>query len=304
MTRKKRTEGIDGILLIDKPAGWTSHDVVAKVRRVTGQPRVGHAGTLDPFATGLLVVCLGRATRLVEYAMAHQKEYVAEAVLGVETATCDPEGEVVARATPPALDDDRLAALERAFTGRIRQVPPAYSAVKVGGARAYALARQGMEVALEPREVEIADLRIDVMAAERLRLVVRCGPGTYIRSLARDIGRALGCGAHLAALRRVASGGFGVEEAVTPDELERLVAEGKLEEILLPPDACLLDRDAAILGAAGASQFIVGSAYRAERAVRASEAVRCYGTDGRFLGVGRVLGNGEVRPTKVLGGGS
>ncbi len=302
MTRKKRTEGIDGILLIDKPAGWTSHDVVAKVRRVTGQPRAGHAGTLDPFATGLLVVCLGRATRLTAYAMAHEKVYEAEALLGVETATGDPEGPVVATGTPPELDAARVAALERAFTGRILQVPPAYSAVKVGGQRAYALARQGEAPELEPREVEIHELRIVVAAPDVLRLTVRCGPGTYIRSLARDIGRELGCGAHLRALRRVASGRSRVDDAVTLDRLERAVATGTLDRILLPPDACLEDRDAAILGTAGASRFLAGSSYRTGQIMRASDEARVYSVDGQFLGIGRVLGDGEVRPAKVLGG--
>lgn len=302
MARKRSTSGLDGLLLIDKPAGWTSHDVVARVRRLTGQPRAGHTGTLDPFATGLLVVCLGRATRLAEYLTAHEKVYVGEVVLGSETDTGDAEGQVVARGEVPELDEAIRSRVAARFTGRIGQVPPSYSAVKVGGRRAYDLARRGEAVELAPRTVDVFDLRLDWAGEGRLRMTVRCGPGTYVRSLARDLGRELGCGAHLAALRRMRSGRFRVEDAWELGALERLAAAGRVAEGVLPADEGVMDWDAAVLAAAGAGAFVRGNAYVAGRAARVARRTRVYGIDGEFLGVGAVEEGGVVRPVKVLTG--
>lgn len=302
MARKRASSGLDGLLLIDKPAGWTSHDVVARVRRLTGQPRAGHTGTLDPFATGLLVICLGRATRLAEYLTAHEKGYVGEIVLGVETDTGDCEGEVVARGEIPALDEDALGRVSARFTGRISQVPPAYSAVKVAGQRAYDLARRGENVELAARDVDIFDLRLERAGTDRLRIAVRCGPGTYIRSLARDIGRELGCGAHLAMLRRTSSGRLRVEDALELAELEQLAAAGRLEEGMVAADEGLAGWDAAILGTSGAAAFAKGNTYASGQGTRAAARARVYGTDGTFLGVGAIEKGGIVRPVKVLAG--
>ncbi|GIW13128.1 MAG: tRNA pseudouridine synthase B [Tepidiforma sp.] len=302
MARKRASSGLDGILLVDKPAGWTSHDVVAKVRRLSGQPRAGHTGTLDPFATGLLVVCLGRATRLAEYLTAHEKAYEAEAVLGVETDTDDSDGRVTRRDAVPTLDRARLSELEQQFTGRIRQVPPAYSALSIGGERAYALARRGEAVALAARAVEVLALSLELVGADRLRMHVQCGPGTYIRSLARDIGRELGCGAHLVSLRRLRSGCFDVAAAWPMVKLEELAGAGRLAEALLPADEGLQEWDAAILGERGMAAFGRGNRYRARSCTRAAELARVYGADGSFLGVGTVDTTGTVQPVKVLAG--
>ncbi|MEP7216707.1 MAG: tRNA pseudouridine(55) synthase TruB, partial [Anaerolineaceae bacterium] len=191
---------LDGILIIDKPAGWTSHDVVAKTRRITRQRRIGHTGTLDPMATGVLVLCLGRATRLVEYMTRHDKHYVGEITLGVTTDTDDAEGDELELKNVPELTEADLRRLEAAFIGDLQQRPPAYSAIKIDGKRAYALARAGAVVELRSRPVVVHELRLDPIAADRLRVEVRCGPGTYVRSIARDIGELVGSGAHLSAL--------------------------------------------------------------------------------------------------------
>lgn len=214
-----------GILLLDKPCGITSQQAIARVKRALSLRKVGHAGTLDPLASGLLVVLLGSATRLQELAMAGRKCYEGAIQLGVETDTDDLSGTVIARSEPlPGGEEElqrRLREIRPRFVGRILQRPPVYSAVKVDGKRAYALARAGSALELEPREIEIDELGLEAVSAESIRYVVRCSKGTYVRSLARDIGRALGSVATLASIRRIASGNFCVSEALSLDTVER-----------------------------------------------------------------------------------
>ncbi|HEX7354941.1 MAG TPA: tRNA pseudouridine(55) synthase TruB [Mycobacteriales bacterium] len=202
----------DGLLVVDKPAGWTSHDVVARVRRLAATRRVGHGGTLDPMATGVLVVGLGRATKLLGHLAAHDKDYVAHITVGVTTTTDDAEGEVVAR-TDAAWTEGGVRAAMAGLTGKISQVPPAYSAIKVAGRRAYARARAGEDVALVPRMVTVS--RFDLLAVDGpvLHAEVTCSSGTYVRALARDLGAALGTGAHLSGLRRTRVGAYGLDQA-------------------------------------------------------------------------------------------
>jgi tRNA pseudouridine55 synthase len=211
---------IDGFVVVDKPAGWTSHDVVARCRKVFGQKRVGHAGTLDPDATGVLLVGLGRATRLLKFVGELEKAYRGEVVLGATTSTLDSSGEVTATFDMGAvtLDDVRAAATK--FVGDIEQIPPMVSAVQVDGKRLHALARQGIEVERAPRPVTIHSFDvIDFVEANVVAVDVVCSTGTYIRTLADDLGRALGGGAHLRNLRRRAVGSFIAEEAVPLDRL-------------------------------------------------------------------------------------
>ncbi len=209
-----------GLLLLDKPAGWTSHDVVARVRRLAGTRRVGHAGTLDPMATGLLLLGVGRATRLLGHLTKADKEYTGTIRLGAATTTDDADGEPLPPAGPvrewtlPA-----AAAAIRALTGDIDQTPPAYSAISVGGRRAYARARAGEEVALSPRRVRIGVFEVVGVHGDDLDVRVVCSAGTYIRSLARDLGGALGVGGHLAGLRRTRIGPFALSQARTLDQL-------------------------------------------------------------------------------------
>jgi len=212
-----------GVLLVDKPAGPTSHDVVARARKALGVRRVGHAGTLDPFATGLLLLCVGPATRLVRYLHLLDKRYAATLRLGQETSTHDPEGEPVARSEAwRDVDAGRLREVLRAFEGEIEQVPPVYSAVRVGGARAHRLARSGTDVELEARPARVASLRLASFQPPDAEVEAVVGTGTYVRALARDVGRALGCGAHLVALRRTAIGPFEVADALPLESLRRL----------------------------------------------------------------------------------
>jgi tRNA pseudouridine55 synthase len=212
-----RQSTTDGLLLVDKPAGMTSHDVVLAARRAFGESRIGHAGTLDPFATGLLVLLLGRATRLLPHLDGVPKEYHAEIVLGRETETDDLHGAVVRTADPPG--DAAIAdAIER-LTGPLEQVPPIYSAKRVDGRRAYEAARAGVTLDLAPARVEVYAWRDVTRHGDVLRATIACGGGTYVRALARDLGRLAGSAAHLGALRRTRSGPFRVDDAVTVDAI-------------------------------------------------------------------------------------
>lgn len=209
----------DGLVLVDKPAGWTSHDVVARIRRLAGTRRVGHAGTLDPMATGLLVVGVERATRLLGHLALHDKDYLATIRLGVTTSTDDADGSVVAAADASAVTDEELRSAVSRLTGDLMQVPSAVSAIKVGGERAYARVRAGESVELAARPVTVS--RFDVLArrGDDIDVAVTCSTGTYVRALARDVGAALGVGAHLTALRRTRIGGVRIDDARTLDQL-------------------------------------------------------------------------------------
>lgn len=238
----------NGFLNVDKPAGMTSHDVVAIIRRIAGQKRVGHGGTLDPLATGVLPIALGGATRLVEYLVEGVKAYQATIRLGITTTTDDAEGEEVSRQPAPDFTHDELYAALQAFIGEIQQAPPQYSAVQVGGQRMYALARQGLAPQLDPRPVFIE--RIDVIDWRHpdLEVKVVCGKGTYIRALARDLGAVLGCGAHLVALRRTQVGPLDLETAVSLEELRN--DPQTLQGRLLPPAAAVADWPMVVVDAA------------------------------------------------------
>jgi tRNA pseudouridine55 synthase len=228
---------MDGVLVVDKPAGVGSTDVVRAVRRAARQKKVGHTGTLDPDATGVLVVCLGRATRLVRFLQEGEKTYEAEMVLGVETSTQDLSGSVQAEKPAEHVDETLLCDTLQEFVGDLEQVPPMVSAVKVGGERLYERARRGEEIEREPRRVTVHDLVLESFEPgeqARATFVVVCSSGTYVRTLCHDVGRALRCGAALARLRRVANGPFTLADAHPLDEVERRGEEGGLEEIVLP----------------------------------------------------------------------
>lgn len=210
---------MEGVLVIDKPRGWTSHDVVAKMRRLLKQQRIGHAGTLDPSATGVLVLCLGRAARLSAYLAAADKEYLGQMRLGLATDTYDAEGKPITEHVKPAVSAEQLRALFADFEGEIIQNPPPYSAQKVAGRRLYQYARRGLAVEGRPKRVTIKRLSLLEFDGEAARFAVECSSGTYVRSLVHDIGRRLGCGAHLVWLRRTRSGQFTLEHAVSMDEM-------------------------------------------------------------------------------------
>jgi len=214
VSQRRRGDGPSGVAVVDKPAGWTSHDVVAKARGVLGTRRVGHSGTLDPDATGVLVLGVGRATRLLRFLTELPKSYEAEIALGAETDTGDSSGSVVARWDMAGVTEAAVRAAAADLTGEIMQVPPMVSAVKVGGRKLYELAREGVEVERPARPVTVHRFDIAPAAAEGVwRATVECSSGTYVRTLASDMGRALGGGAHLRSLRRTAVGGFTLEQA-------------------------------------------------------------------------------------------
>jgi tRNA pseudouridine55 synthase len=212
-----------GVVVVDKPRGITSFDVVARVRRALGQKRVGHTGTLDPMATGVLPVCVGEATKLVPFLVAGQKQYEAEALLGVTTDTLDAEGTITGERDAGAVTRDQIEHALAGFRGKVLQVPPMHSALRVGGKRLYELAREGVEVEREAREIEIYDMTLGQVSSEgrtvRVGFTVSCGKGTYVRSIAGDLGERLGVGAHLTALRRTRVGGFTIDQAVALDAL-------------------------------------------------------------------------------------
>jgi tRNA pseudouridine55 synthase len=295
----------DGVLVVDKPMGPTSHDIVALIRRLTGVRRVGHGGTLDPFARGVLPVFIGRATRMVEYHLADDKAYRATVALGATSTTDDLDGEL----TPvdgPTLDRATVEAALDGFRGTIEQVPPDHSAVHVGGRRAYELARSGDKLELRPRTVTIEHLGLvswDDSAPDRPVAVldVRCSAGTYIRSIARDLGTALGSGAYLAALTRTASGPFRVEDAHPLEHVRAELAGGRAVDLLLPPDAGLdsiprLELEASALDALARGQVVgLGAAV----APAQDALVRVVDGEGRLAAMARVRGR-RLFPDKVF----
>lgn len=273
-----------GLLNVNKPVGPTSHDIVDAVRRGTGERRVGHGGTLDPLAGGVLVLALGPATRLLEYLSASEKEYLATVTLGLVTDTGDAEGEVTEQyAVPPDLRREAIEAVLARFRGLIEQTPPAYSAVKVRGKAAHYRARAGEALQLSSRQVRIEELALLDFAPPTLTLRVRCSAGTYIRSLVRDIGTALGCGAMLSALTRTASGAFRLEEAVGWETLQAAFADGSWRRYLLPPDLALEGTPRVTLDDEALEHIVHGRPLPAAE-VRAGMA-RAYASDGRFVAV-------------------
>lgn len=226
--------GPEGVLLVDKPQGCTSHDVVDSVRRLYRTRRVGHAGTLDPMATGLLIVLVGKATKCSDRLMAQDKEYLGEATLGVVTDTQDAEGASVETHAVPEITEAQVRAALAAMVGDQDQVPPMHSAKKVGGRKLYELARKGVEVAREPRAIRVSEFELLAWESPRIRFRVRCSKGTYVRTLAHDLGRRLGPGAHLSMLRRTRSGSLDVNAAVTLTALGALDTEGLAGRLISP----------------------------------------------------------------------
>ena len=273
----------NGIIVIDKPSGWTSMDVCAKIRGVLHERRVGHAGTLDPMATGVLPVFVGRATRAVEFAAEGGKEYVAGLRLGVVTNTQDTSGTVLEE-KPVSVDRAALEAALAPFRGDILQIPPMYSAIKRDGKKLYELARKGQEVEREPRPVTIYGLEVvDQTGPADYLLRVQCSKGTYVRTLCHDIGQALGCGGCMYSLRRTEAAGFSLEQAVTLDAL--LSAEDP-QNLLLPVDAYFAGRPILILKAGPEKKVRNGAAVSVPQA--ADGQYRVYGESGAFLALGQV----------------
>jgi len=230
---------MDGFLVIDKPAGLTSHDIVARVRRILGQKKAGHTGTLDPFATGVLPVAVGEGTKAIPFLDERVKEYRATMVLGVATDTQDCTGRVDREGDWTRVSPETVREVLSSFLGKGKQIPPMYSAIKQGGVPLYRLARKGCEVEREQREIEIHSVTVDHMDLPRVEFTVSCSRGTYVRTLAHDLGKRLGCGAHLTQLRRTRSGPFDLSRAVTLDELASLQEKGAAGSIIVSPNDAL-----------------------------------------------------------------
>lgn len=289
-----------GILVVDKAAGVTSFDAVAVARRALGIRRVGHAGTLDPPATGVLPLLIGEATKLTPYVMDHDKEYIATVRFGVSTDTHDMSGRVLATAPVSTLSRERLEAACRPFIGRIAQVPPMFSAVHHEGQRLYELARQGVEVERAAREVSVASIAVEDVGETEATFRIVCGKGTYVRVLASDLGAALGCGAAVERLVRTRVGPFTLPAALAWREL----AEGPQETLrarVLPMDAALGDWPAARLHGDAVRQFSHGQSAALPASVAAARLVRVYDEDGVLLGIGESdAGGRSVRPLRML----
>ncbi|MFL5769794.1 MAG: tRNA pseudouridine(55) synthase TruB [Chloroflexota bacterium] len=295
---------MDGILVATKPAGPTSHDVVALVRRLAATKRVGHGGTLDPFASGVLPLFLGRATKVVEYHLGDGKAYRATVCFGAASTTDDLEGELTpSSGRAPTLDE--VARVLPAFTGEISQRPPAYSAIKVAGRRAYALARAGEPVELPDRTVLIDRLELiqwdDADASRPIGIFeVECSAGTYVRALARDLGQAAGSAAYLGALSRTASGPFTLEQATPVDDLRAAAADGpeRLASLVLPVDAGLEALPEVSVGPADVVAIARGQFVRAAKPL-GEGPVRVRDADGRLIAIARYR-DGRLAPDKVL----
>lgn len=292
---------LTGVLNCDKPRGWSSFDVIRKLRRALGVKRMGHTGSLDPIATGVLVVCVGRATRLVELLMAAEKEYLARLRFGAATDTYDSEGEVVFQGQVPTDLRASLGAVLPRYRGLIMQSPPPYSAAKKDGTPLYKLARRGEIVELPPREVEVRELELTAVEDGEALLHVVCGKGTYVRALAEDIGRDLGCGAHLIDLVRSRNGVFNVRDALKIDREPAELRAAALEQ-LTPPEQSLAYLPSTDLLPNEVQPYLNGLAVTLSEKRPVGSLLRVFGPDG-FIGVGRVepgRGGAAVQPMITL----
>jgi tRNA pseudouridine55 synthase len=288
------SEATGGLICVDKPAGLSSHDVVREVRRLTGIRRVGHTGTLDPTATGVLLICIGRATRLAEYVVGLPKQYETTIRLGQETDTYDSEGNILAERPVTVTRSALLKALDR-FRGPIDQTPPMFSAVKRGGQPLYKHARRGEVLPRPPRRVTIYELELLAWESPDLQVKVVCSTGTYIRSLAHDLGQELGCGGHVRALRRTAVGRFVVADAVALGDL----SAANWPAFLLPPDAAVSHLPALTLTAEEARDLLFGRQVEARSGQPEAGLARAYAPDGDFIGL-VTAGDGRWKPEKLF----
>jgi tRNA pseudouridine55 synthase len=293
---------MDGVIVVDKPAGWTSHDVVARCRRIARTKKVGHLGTLDPMATGVLPLVIGRATRLARFYLHGDKVYEAVVRFGWSTTTYDKAGAPLSAIQNVQLEAALLEPLLDRFRGEFLQLPPAMSAKKVEGKRAYELARKNIAVSLEPAKVRVYELTLEGLENDRARLRVHCSGGTYLRSIAHELGQALGCGAHLEQLRRTASSEFGIAQARTIEQLESLAAGERLLDALMPPSSLLpgmpeiyVDEPAVVRIRSGRN--FPASPFRGPAAARYVKAVTY---EGELVAIGEAVLPNLYHPVVVL----
>lgn len=288
---------VSGVLLLDKPAGISSNTALQKAKRLYQAAKAGHTGNLDPFATGLLPVCFGEATKFSQFLLDADKTYQGLIRLGQTTTTGDPEGEVLTRQDVRVGLEQVRQVLER-FIGKISQVPPMYSALKRDGKALYEYARQGLEVERAPREVTIYSLILERFEGDELLVTVSCSKGTYIRTLAEDIGKTLGCGAYLQALRRIAIGEFEIKDAFTLEQLEVMTVEER-DALLLSGDSLLQGYPQVVLDKDSVFYLQRGQAVWLPR-ITEQGVVRLYDETGLFLGIGEVTEDGKVAPRRLV----
>jgi tRNA pseudouridine55 synthase len=300
--RRPRGRDVHGILLLDKPAGITSNVALQKVKRLFNANKAGHTGSLDPIATGLLPICLGEATKISGYLLDADKGYFVTIKLGQKTNTGDSEGEVIEMRPVPEIGETTLRAVLDRFTGAIEQVPPMHSALKVDGQPLYKLAHQGLEVERQPRPVTIYRIELLRQAADEIDLHVTCSKGTYIRTLAEDIGEALGCGAHVTVLRRTLVSGHTLAEAVTLEELAQILEQegfAGIDARLLPMDSALAEWPGVSLSDEMVFYVKRGQAVLVPKAPTTG-LVKLYGSKEGFLGIGHILEDGRVAPKRLV----
>lgn len=288
---------VHGVLLLDKPLGLSSNDALQKAKWLLRAEKAGHTGTLDPLATGVLPLCFGAATKFSQLHLDADKRYEAVAELGVRTSTGDSEGEVIEQREVPVITPQRLAQVQAQFTGEIVQVPPMHSALKKDGKALYEYARAGVEVEREPRTVRVFELQLSLLAPTLLKIVAQVSKGTYIRTLGEDIGQALGCGAHLRSLRRIATGPFDASQCLTLAELEALPESDRMSRLL--PVECLLPGHVPVtLGTEDAARFLSG--LRRRGTWRDAEQIAVFGEAPRaLLGTAHAKA-GELIPSRLL----
>ncbi|MEJ2422998.1 MAG: tRNA pseudouridine(55) synthase TruB [Candidatus Thiodiazotropha sp.] len=300
--RRNRGRNINGVLLLDKPEGMTSNKALQEIKFLYKAAKAGHTGSLDPLATGLLPICLGEATKLSAFLLDADKHYRVKVKLGETTTTADAEGEVVERADPSGVTEENIRAVLAEFQGEQQQLPPMYSAVKHQGERLYKLARQGIEVEREPRTIQIYALDLLGFELPEFEMDVHCSKGTYVRTLAEDIGKRLGCGAYVSGLRRTGVGPYGDDAMLTLEQVQAAFGEKRFEEMdnwLLPLESALSNWPEVALTADAAFYMKQGQAIQVPNAPT-SGWVRLYANKTEFLGVGQILDDGRVAPKRLM----
>jgi len=294
---KRAKRNINGVLLLDKPLGYSSNQALQKVKWLYQAAKAGHTGTLDPLATGLLPICLGEATKFAQYVTDADKTYIATIKLGVTTTTGDSEGEALSSSAVNVTTEQFKAACQR-FIGEISQMPPMYSALKHQGKALYEYAREGVDIERKPRMISIREIIVNEFASDVAVITVSCSKGTYIRTLAEDIGASLGCGAHLSGLRRIETAGYQLEGAITIEMLEKMSVEQR-DGLLLPVDSAIADLPKVILDDDAAHYLLQGQAVWLSGKIPNSE-LRLYDIHDQFLGLGFLQDDGKIAPKRLI----
>jgi tRNA pseudouridine55 synthase len=300
--RRRRGREVNGILLLDKPVGYSSNQALQSAKRLFNANKAGHTGNLDMLATGLLPLCFGHATKVCQFLLDADKHYLSEFTFGRRTSTGDAEGETISERPTVGLDAAHVSAAMRRFLGVIEQVPPMHSALKKNGQPLYKLARQGLEVERSKRQVRIDNFTLEHFSDQQATVDISCSKGTYVRTLAEDVGESLGCGAFVSALRRTGAGPYQIGEALDLETLGKISQQGgfeALDALLLPIDSALKHLPELHLTAASASCIEQGQAVTVN-AAQAFGNVRLYDSRGDFVGVGEILADGRVEPRRLL----